>query len=115
MTLSEFEIKRCEKAFKDFMEKRRPLPETREKLDYGWKLEGQSIEIFEIRPQWNNPEIIEHHSFAKATYINSMKIWEIYWMRGNLKWEKNKPNETAKTIEDVLEIIDVDEFGRFFG
>jgi len=54
MALTDLERKRCERDIAKFMERRRPPPHIRPKLDLGYKIEGQSVEIFEIRPDWQN-------------------------------------------------------------
>jgi hypothetical protein len=113
--LSEFEIKRYKFAKDKFLAKRRPHPTVRAKCDLGCRLEKETVEIFEIRPQWDDPATIQEYSIAKATYIKSQKVWEIYWMQGNLKWKKYEVNDIAKTIEDAFTIIDCDEYGVFFG
>lgn len=115
MVLSEFEIKRYELAKKKFLAQRRPHPDVRAKCDLGCRLDEQTVEVFEIRPQWDNPEIIHEQPFAKATYIKSEKVWKIYWMRSNLKWQIYAPDRTVRTIEDVFSVIDCDEYGAFFG
>ena len=115
MVLSEFEVKRYELAKKKFLAKRRPHPDVRGKCDLDCRLDNQTVEVFEIRPQWNSPEIIHEHSFAKATYSKSEKVWKIYWMRSNLKWQIYEPNEIVRTIEDAFMAIDCDENGVFFG
>ena len=56
MSFSEFEIKRFEKEISEFMDKLRPLVHIRNEVDLGFRLDGQSVEIFEIRAVWNNPE-----------------------------------------------------------
>ena len=38
-----------------FIKKIRPPKEIRDKLDIGYRIDGQIIEIFEIRPNWANP------------------------------------------------------------
>ena len=48
MALSEFEIKKCEKELEAFMAVRRPPMHIRPELDLGYRIENQSIEIFEI-------------------------------------------------------------------
>lgn len=50
---SEFEIKRVEKVVGAFIAKRRPPPHIRKQLDLGFRLKGQSVEIFGIRPVWH--------------------------------------------------------------
>ena len=52
MALTELKRQRCEKALSDFMARRRPPLHARDQLDLGYRMEGQSIEIFEIRPDW---------------------------------------------------------------
>jgi hypothetical protein len=68
MALSEFEIKKVDKAVEKFMQKRRPPSHIRDKLDFGYRIKNQSIELFEIRPVWNNPEEKIEEAIAKATY-----------------------------------------------
>jgi hypothetical protein len=54
MMFSEFEIKRYEKLVAEFISKRRPPPHIRAQLDLGFRVSGQSIEIFEVRPNWRD-------------------------------------------------------------
>ena len=115
MSLSEFEIKKIEKAVAKFMEKRRPGPSIRDRLDLGHRIIDQSIILFEIRPVWDNPKEKMELPFAKATYVKTQKTWKIFWLRQDLKWHSYKPHPTAKTIEEVFEVIDHDAHGCFFG
>jgi len=43
MALSEFEIKKCEKAIALFMSKRRPPAEIRDKVDLDYRIKGQLV------------------------------------------------------------------------
>jgi len=67
MALSEFETKKIEKEVGAFVEKRRPHPHIRPELDLGVRVKGQIVEIFEIRPLWNNPEERIEEPVAKST------------------------------------------------
>jgi hypothetical protein len=49
MALTEFEAARVKKVVGAFIEERRPPPDIRSKVDLGYRLSGQSVEIFEIR------------------------------------------------------------------
>jgi len=115
MSLSEFEIKKIEKAIAKFMEKRRPASHIREQLDLGFRIKDQSIELFEIRPRWDNPSEKMESAIAKATYIKTQKNWKIFWQRQDLKWHSYQPHPKAKTIEEVLEVVDSDTHCCFFG
>jgi len=71
----------------NFIKQHRPAPDIRHSLDIDWRIEDQSVYLFEIRPQWDNKEIFHRHDYAKATWVQSQKHWKIFWMRENL--EKN--------------------------
>lgn len=51
MALNDIERKRVEKTVGAFVEKLRPAPHIRPQLDFGFRVSGQSVELFEIRPQ----------------------------------------------------------------
>lgn len=113
--MSEIERKRIEKSVSAYLERRRPPTHVRPQLDLGWRLTGQSVELQEIRPDWKNPEIIHHRSFAKATFVRTQGTWKVYWMRANLRWHSYEPNPDVQTIDDFLKVVDRDEYGCFFG
>lgn len=87
MTLSERESKKVEKAASKFMEKRRPPPHIRPELDLGFRLSGQNIEIFEIRPVWNNPKAVNLHRRFPTHDAVSTPI--------NARWVSLAPNPRA--------------------
>jgi hypothetical protein len=66
MALNDIERKRIEKPVSAFVDKRRPAPHIRPQLDLGFRVSGQSVELFEIRPQSDKPEIKCESSYAKA-------------------------------------------------
>jgi len=115
MALSEFETKRVEKAAIAFLEKRRPPPHVRPKLDIGYRISGQSLELFEIRPQLDNPKERSEYPFAKATYVKATGTWKVYWLRADLKWHSYEPAAQVSSAEHFLAIVDEDEHACFFG
>lgn len=115
MAFSDLDRKRIENAMVAFMAKRRPPPHIRPELDIGYRLTYQSVEIFEIRPQWDNPSIIREYPFAKATYVRTQNLWRVFWKRSDLKWHGYEPSSTVKSIEEFLAAVDADPHGCFFG
>ncbi len=115
MALSEFEIKKIEKEVGAFIEKRRPSPHIRGQVDLGYRVSGQSVEIFEIRPRWDDPEEKIEEAVAKATYVKTQKVWKVYWQRADLKWHRYDPDPEVKTLAEVLRLVDEDEYACFFG
>ena len=114
MSLSEFELKRCEYALAAFLEKRRPPTHLRKEVDLRYRIEGQSVEIFEVRPGWRNPENTMELPISKAIYVKSRGIWKVYYKRGDLKWHLYDPTPEVDAIEEFLDIVDRDEYYYFW-
>jgi len=115
MAFSEFEIRKYEKVVGQFIEKRRPPPHVRSQVDLSFRVDGQSVEIFEVRPVWREPEKKIEHPVAKATYVKTQRVWRVYWQRADLKWHCYEPNPEVGTIEDFVALVDKDEYACFFG
>ncbi len=115
MAFSEFEIKKIQKVVGRYIEKHRPPVYLRNEVDLSFRVKGQSVEIFEIRPLWNNPEEKIEEAVAKATYVKRQKLWKVYWQRADLKWHRYEPDPEVDSIEEFLEIVERDEYACFFG
>ena len=115
MAISEFELKRCQRELEKFMAGIRPPAHIRKQLDFGYRIENQSVELFEIRPEWKNPESIIELPFAKATYVKTKKHWKIFWQRQDLNWHSYTPVPNVQYFEDFLSIVSEDANACFFG
>lgn len=115
MALTELELRRCEKELEKFFARRRPPPQIRDELDIGYRIKGQSVEIFEVRPGWQDPTTKMEHPIAKATYVRTRKYWRVFWMRRDLQWHGYEPHAEVTTLAAFLKVIDRDEYGCFFG
>ena len=78
MAFSEIELKRHEKTINIFLEKKRPPVHIRDKLDIGCRIEGQSVEVLEIRPDWQDETKKMERPVAKATFAKNSHEWKIY-------------------------------------
>jgi hypothetical protein len=115
MALTNTQIQKIEKAAAKFMYYKRPPLEIREKLDIGYRIEGQSVYIFEIIPRWDKPEEKIESPVAKTTFVKAKNHWKIFWLRANLKWYHYKPVPYVKKIEQFFEVVDADALGCFWG
>lgn len=102
-------------ALEIFLDKRRPPDNMRHQIDLDYKIENQSIIIFEIRPHWKRQGEKIESPIAKTTWVKTQNCWNIYWMRGDLKWHIYKPVSEVKTIEEFLKVVDSDRHGCFWG
>jgi hypothetical protein len=115
VTFSEFEKKRCAKAVVQWIESRRPPPHLRGEIDLTFRMERQSVEIVEVRPNWRDNSKRVEHAVAKATFNKSKRNWKVFWKRADLKWHSYEPNPEVETIEDFIALVEKDIHGCFFG
>jgi hypothetical protein len=115
MAISEFEIKRCEKELEKFLAQYRPPPSVRSEVDLAYRIENQSVEIFEIRPHWKNPEQKTETPVAKTTYVKRQSHWKIFWLRSDSAWHSYDPVPTVKYFEEFISVVGEDANCCFFG
>lgn len=102
-------------TMENYISRVRPVPEIRNQLDLNYEIKDHSVILNEIRPVWNNPKEIQTFGYAKATYVNSKKVWKIFWVRADNKWHSYQPNPTVRELKDFLKLVDEDEYGCFKG
>lgn len=105
-----------ESLISQYIESIRPEdPEIRKQLDMGYSYKNQLFVLFEIRPDWLNPDKKEQIDFAKIRYYKTQKIWKLYWARASGKWELYEPYPEASHLSQLIEVIKKDSHGCFFG
>ena len=115
MAFSEFEVRRIEKLADEWRRQKRPPVHIRDQLDIGYRISDQSLELFEIRPLWTDPNQQIEESIAKTTYVKKSKIWKIYWQRADLKWHRYDAAPEVDTLEEFFEEVERDEWACFYG
>ena len=115
LSLSEFESRRVEKLASEYVDAHRPPAHLRSQLDIGFRISDQSLELFEIRPRWDNPSEILEHAFAKTTFVKKTRSWKIYWMRQDLKWHRYDPVPEVASLEEFLSTVAEDALACFRG
>ena len=103
MAFSEFEIHRYTKVVDAYIESKRPPVHIRKELDIGFRLEDQSIEIYEVRPAFHNPDERIERTVFKTTYVKSSDLWKIFWMKRDLKWHGYEPDTKSTRLKMHLE------------
>lgn len=98
-----------------FWAKRRPPLPIRELMREGQRIAGHSIELFFVRPVWDDPTRHTEESIAKITFVRSSGRWRIFWKRADGKWHGYPPHPEAATLAAALRVIDQDPKGCFFG
>ena len=114
MAFSEIELKKIEKLVGEFCQNRVPK-KIQNELRYGYRVEGQSIFVYEDRPRWDKPSEWLAVDFAKLLYIRRQHIWKLYWKRASGKWELYEPKGKSRHLGVLIAAIDEDNWGCFFG
>lgn len=115
MALSEFEQARIERLMRDYLERHRPPPHLRDQVDLGYRLKDQTLDLFEIRADWQNPERRLETPVARTRYVKSRGRWRVYWRRASGRWEAYEPMPEVDNLEAFLELVEDDPYGCFFG
>ncbi len=115
MAFSEIETKRIEKEMEEFLTAQRPPEQLRNQVDLGYRIDNQSVVIFEIRPQWDDKSKKIEPPIAKTTFLKSRNEWHVYWFRSDMKWHRYEPHPTVKKLKDFLRVVIEDEYCCFWG
>ena len=116
MPFNELETQKIKNTIEaEYMAKRRPPAHIRAELDMGYRIEGQSVFLFEIRPNYLDKTEIMQLEFAKITFVKKQKIWKLYWMRQDLKWHRYDPLSETPSLENALAEVISDPYACFFG
>jgi hypothetical protein len=115
MALPQSELRAVLKSVGAFVEKRRPPPAVRAKLDLRADITRSEVLISEVRPDFKDESKMRGIPVARMRWFNSRKVWRLFWMRSNLKWKAYEPYPEASRISTHLRTIDEDYHGCFFG
>lgn len=115
MAFNDLELQTVRWRVNAYVQARRPPKHLRDQVDLAFRIKGQSVEIFELRPAWRKPGATIEIAVAKSTYVRTQDVWRIYWMRRDLKWHTYAPHPEARSVNEFLEVVEADDYGCFFG
>lgn len=115
MALNDIEQAKCKKVLSAYIERKRPPIEKRDQVDLAFRIEKQSVIIYEIRSDFRNSEEKIECEIAKTTFVRSNNHWKIFWMRADLKWHSYPPEPSVQSIEEFVEIVEKDANCCFWG
>ncbi len=85
-----------------------------DELSVNYRIEGQSVYIFEHRKTWRGNEF-QDIDVAKATYVCTTKKWKLFWMMRDLKWHSYIAEPEHEDIESVFRCVNEDAACAFLG
>lgn len=86
--------------------------EIRMEVDVG----GRTLTIYECRPSWH-PDMTEwtRTSVARLRYTKYLREWSLYWPDRNGEFHEYDLAEPSEEVKELLEEIDADPTGIFWG
>jgi glutamate synthase domain-containing protein 1 len=102
-------------VMENFLEKRRPPEHLRTQVDLSYKIEDESVVVFELRPSWDRPDEVREKPIAKATFIKEKGSWKIFSVSANQRWEIYKSVPTVNDLREFAKLVDADKDGIFWG
>ena len=114
MAFSEIELKRIDRDVGGLCKKRSPA-HIKDKFSLEYCIKGHDVLIYERRPRWNDPGKWIESPDAKLKYVRTSNLWQLFWQRANGKWFRYGPCPFSKNLRSLVEEIDADPHGCFFG
>ena len=103
-----------ENKLKAFCENRIPI-EVRDKVKLNYEIKGNKITIIEERPRWIGDGPWTKCPIAQIRYDETSKYLTIFWNDRNSKWHLYTEYKPHKLLDNILNEIDNDPTGIFWG
>lgn len=116
MAFTDVEIAEHLKVIEDsFWSRRRPPLHLRDKVREGQRFTDRVIELFIVRPVYDNPAEQTEESIARIQHLPRLRIWRLFWKRADGNWHRYQPCSQVPSLAEALRVIDEDAHGCFFG
>ncbi len=114
MAISEFQREHVAKRLADYCERRVP-PDVRDQVRLEFRIGPRDVELFEVRPQFDNPAAWLEHPVAKFRWVASHREWRLYCQFRDLRWHEYEPRFAAGDFDTLLAEVDRDPTCIFWG
>lgn len=114
MAFTEAQLAEIEAKVGGLCRRKSPAHLTSEvRIDY--VVERHTVTIVERRAPWRAGEHWSAQGCARFKYTANEKRWKLYWMRRDLKWHAYQLDRPLRSLAALVEEVEIDEYGAFFG
>jgi hypothetical protein len=116
MAIPDTEMARVRKRLEALRD--RVPPHARDQVWYDWRVRGNQVTVAENRPAWwpgAGPDEITVHEFARFQYDPGTGDWMLKWSDRNGKFHPYEGFERVRPFERVVDEVEADPTGIFFG
>ena len=89
--------------------------EARSKVRVGYRIEGNAVVLYEERPAFHPPHDWQEMVVAKFTYVGTQRKWRLYCQHRDRRWHAYQALPAASSFAKLLDEVDVDPTGIFWG
>ncbi len=114
MPLPEFTRKLIETKLEEYCTGK--IPEhARNQVQLIYKIAGNKATLIETRPYFRDPNTWTETPLAQFRFDTETKKWALYYMDRNSRWQPYDLAEESADFEKLLEGLDKDRTGIFWG
>jgi hypothetical protein len=114
MSLSDTVKRQVETVLRAFCERRVP-PQLRGEVRLTYGFRGNAVTLYEDRPFWKNPSQWSHMAIAQFRFDAADGRWTLFCADRSKTWHEYLEIDSSCRIESLLEEVDQDPTGIFFG
>lgn len=115
MAFNDLELASIKRSTVAYTKKHGPPAHIQKQLSWDWVIDKQNVLLYEVGPHWQDANKLIRNECVKVTFVRTKNIWQVYWMRADLKWHSYEPNLVVSSFDDFLDVLQADEYGCFFG
>lgn len=114
MALSDTVKHQVDAVLRAYCEKRVP-PHVRHQVRMSYDFRANTVTLYEDRVGFRDPSQWTHMPMAQFRHDPKSGAWTLYCADRNDRWHKYEPCEPSRRFETLLEEVDRDPTGIFFG
>jgi len=114
MALSEFEKQRVTRIFSSYCEAKAPH-HVSDQFRVEFEVRGQEIKLFESRPYELDRSKWISHKIARFRKDGDSNVWQLFYSDRKGRWRLFEPYPAEKDIEKLLDEVEKDSSGSFWG
>ena len=114
MALTDLQKARLDRLLAPYCAKR-VRPAAQSKVRVGYRIESNAVILYEERPAFRAPHEWREFVVAKFTYVGSQRRWRLFCRHRDLRWHTYQLLPAASSFSRLLDEVDADPTGIFWG
>ena len=114
MALDELQKRRVNNILKKFCNDRIPS-ELKSDIKIEFSIMGNYVTLFEKRRYFKDPTQWTERKIAQFRYDLNENKWKLFWWRHTGKWYKYEDTKPKNNLQNLVDEVDKDPTGIFWG